>query len=159
GFSPTTFQYTNTVTGLPKSTTGGTASTFTPAPFGWVGSPQKLADFQQALTNFTKTNPSGQNVNGFGQYFGGDGYPSYVVIAPGHLKLPGGQNLFLASPVVPGGLADIAYIKTFVHDIAPGGATEVGNTVTITTTAPHGLVVGQVITISGFTGPDAGYNG
>jgi len=40
---------------------------------------------------------------------------------------------------------------------APTGAMEAGNTVTITTTAPHGLVPGQIVTISGVG--VGGYNG
>ncbi len=40
---------------------------------------------------------------------------------------------------------------------SPGGATETGNTVTITTTAAHNLHVGQTVTIAGVA--EAGYNG
>ena len=40
---------------------------------------------------------------------------------------------------------------------AANGATQAGNTVTITTTAAHGLVVGQVVAIAGVT--EAEYNG
>jgi hypothetical protein len=46
--------------------------------------------------------------------------------------------------------------------IAPStqnGATESGNTVTITTSSAHGLVTGQAVLIAGFTGVYAGYNG
>jgi hypothetical protein len=42
---------------------------------------------------------------------------------------------------------------------AKNGATESGNTVTITTSNPHGLVAGQTVLISGFSGAYAGYNG
>jgi hypothetical protein len=44
---------------------------------------------------------------------------------------------------------------------APNGATEVGNTVTITTASAHGLRAGQVVTITGFGsgGIAAGYRG
>jgi hypothetical protein len=84
------------------------------APFGWVGSAQSLEDFQKALGDFTKPNTNGKNINGLGEYFGGKGYPSYLLIDQGNIKLPAGQNLFLASPVNPGGgLADIFYTKTF----------------------------------------------
>jgi hypothetical protein len=41
--------------------------------------------------------------------------------------------------------------------IAPSGATESGNTVTITTTAPHGLISGQSVLVAGVG--VAGYNG
>ena len=40
---------------------------------------------------------------------------------------------------------------------SPGGATEAGNSVTITTTAAHNLHVGQTVTIAGVA--EAGYNG
>ena len=53
---------------------------------------------------------------------------------------------------------------TFVQIVAsPNGATEAGNTVTITTTAAHGLTAGQVVTVGGFGGGGgglaAGYRG
>jgi hypothetical protein len=90
--------------------------TTTPAPYGWIGSGKSLdpgaADsFQNALADFTKTNPNGSNVNGLGTYFGGRGYPSYVSIDPGNVKLPGGFNLFDVSPAGPNGLADVNYYK------------------------------------------------
>ena len=42
---------------------------------------------------------------------------------------------------------------------SPSGATESGSTATITTTTPHGFVVGQKIRITKFTGTASGYNG
>ena len=113
GLTPTTFEYTSLTTGLPTSTTAGNASTTTPAPFGWVGTSQPLDAFQKVLADFTSTNPSNKNVNGLGEYFGGKGYPSYYPVDPSSLKLPSGQNLFLASPVAPVPLSDIFYVKTF----------------------------------------------
>jgi hypothetical protein len=83
------------------------------APFGWVGSGQSLQDFQTALAAFTSTNTTGSNANSLGTYFGSKGYPSYLIIDPGNVKLPAGQNLFFVSPAVPGGVADIKYYKTF----------------------------------------------
>jgi hypothetical protein len=83
------------------------------APFGWVGSGQSIEDFQQAVAAFTSTNPAGGgNANSMGSYFNGQGYPSYLAVDPGNLKLPAGQSLFLASPAI-GGAADIQYYKTF----------------------------------------------
>jgi hypothetical protein len=82
-------------------------------PYGWVGSGQELADFQATLDAFTTPNPKGvANANFLGTYLGGQGYPSYVKIDPGNTKLPAGQNLFLASPVVAGP-TDIQYYVTF----------------------------------------------
>jgi hypothetical protein len=81
-----------------------------PEPFGYVGSGQSLEDFQKALATFTSNNPSD---NFLGSYFDGKGYPSYVNIDPGNLKLPSGQNVFLSSPAVPSGVSDIQFYKTF----------------------------------------------
>src|SRR5258706_2655631 len=41
------------------------------------------------------------------------------------------------------------YSQTIAIAASPTGATEAGTTVTITTTAPHGFIVGQSVTISG----------
>ena len=51
----------------------------------------------------------------------------------------------------------LIYSSTSTIAASPGGAIEVGTTVTITTTAPHGFVVGQSVSISGVG--VAGYNG
>jgi hypothetical protein len=83
------------------------------APFGWVGSSQSLADFQKALKDLTSTNTKGNNLNSLGQYFDGKGFPSYLLVQPDSIKLPAGQNVFLASPTVLGGTADIFLDKTF----------------------------------------------
>src|SRR5262249_48116919 len=82
-----------------------TVSGNTRAPFGWIGSSQSITDFQKAIQDFTSPNA---DTNGLGKYFGGGkGYPSYIHLDNGNLKLPAGQNVFLQSPVAPGGLADI----------------------------------------------------
>jgi hypothetical protein len=83
-------------------------------PFGWVGSGESIEQFQAALTAFASPNSAGENTNFLGQYFGGQGYRSYVPVDPGNVKLPAGQNLFLASPLAPSsGTADVFYYKTF----------------------------------------------
>ncbi len=87
--------------------------TGTQGPYGWVGSAKSLSDFQGALADFTKTNTGGNNVNGLGSYFGGRGYPSYLQVSPGDIKLPSGFNLFDVSPARPNGLADINFSKSF----------------------------------------------
>ncbi|MFO0888569.1 MAG: hypothetical protein U0790_05405 [Isosphaeraceae bacterium] len=83
-----------------------------PQPFGWVGSAQTIEDFQQALVSFTSTNQGGVSTNYLGSYFGGKGFPSYVNVQNGNIKLPAGQNIFLASPVL-GATADIGYYQSF----------------------------------------------
>lgn len=87
-------------------------NTATQLPFGWVGSGQSVEAFQAAVQAFSSPN-SATNNNYLGDYFGGKGYPTYLAINPANPKLPAGQNLFLASPAVPGGVADIQYYKVF----------------------------------------------
>ena len=55
------------------------------------------------------------------------------------------------------GQSTIAGNTTGTIAASPTGATEVGNTVTITTTANHGLAVGETVTVAGVA--VAGYNG
>jgi hypothetical protein len=91
------------------------------APYGWVGSAKSLSDFQAALADFTKTNTGGNNVNGLGSYFGGRGYPSYLQVSPGDVKLPSGFNLFDVSPSRPNGLADVNFSKSFTDGSSISG--------------------------------------
>ena len=87
-------------------------NTTSTAPFGWVGSSQSLAAFESALVAFASTNKNGTNTNFLGTYFGSNGWPNYLNLSPsspGYLKLPSGQNLYLASPLSQGGAADIQY--------------------------------------------------
>jgi hypothetical protein len=83
--------------------------------FGWVGSDQTIAQFQSALANFA-------NGSYLGSYFGGKGWPGYLQVDQTNtndIKLPAGQNVFLASPALPpgtpksGSVSDIIYYKTF----------------------------------------------
>jgi hypothetical protein len=62
---------------------------------------------------------------------------------------------FFYNPAI--GNEPLIYSQSIGIAAGPTGATEAGNTVTITTTAPHGFIVGQGVTISG-VGVD-GYNG
>ncbi len=77
------------------------------APFGWVGSSQSIAAFQSAIATFASTNQF------LGGYFGTNGFPSYINVQQGNLKLPSGQNLFLASPFGTGAVSDIKYYQAF----------------------------------------------
>ncbi len=83
------------------------------APFGWVGSSQSVQDFQTAIQDFASTNTPGTNGNFLGNYFDGKGYPSFNVIQDGNVKLPSAQNLFLASPLVPGGASVVQFFEKF----------------------------------------------
>jgi uncharacterized protein (TIGR03118 family) len=55
------------------------------------------------------------------------------------------------------GATPVQDLSSHTATITPTGATEIGNTVTITTTAAHNFQVGQTAVISGVT--NAGYNG
>jgi hypothetical protein len=92
-------------TNVTINNTGGTS-----AAFGWVGSSDSLAAFQGAIATFASNNAG---ANFLGQYFGGKGFPSYITVQQGNLKLPSGQNLFFASPTGGGGVADIKYYMFF----------------------------------------------
>ena len=97
-----------------EATNASIGNTGVQAPFGWVGSDESDEQFQAALTAFASPNSAGTNTNFLGPYFGGQGYRSYVPIDPGNVKLPSGQNLFLASPLSPSsGTADVFYYMTF----------------------------------------------
>ena len=97
-----------------EATNASVGNTGVQEPFGWVGSGESIEQFQAALTAFATPNSGGANTNFLGQYFGGQGYRSYVPVDPGDVKLPAGQNLFLASPLSPSsGTADVFYYKTF----------------------------------------------
>ena len=89
-------------------------NTTSSAPFGWVGSGMSIEAFQAAIAAFASTNTAGDSdANDLGTYFsGGQGYPSYVNVESGNLKLPSGQNLFLGSPAVAAP-ADIKFYMQF----------------------------------------------
>jgi autotransporter-associated beta strand protein len=61
--------------------------------------------------------------------------------------------------LVPSGGGTVSPVNIEAIAAAPNGATETGNTVTITTTTTHSLVIGQNVIVAGFTGAAAGYNG
>ena len=70
-------------------------------PYGWIGASQTTAQLQSKIAAFTSTNTTADpNANGLGQYFGGQGYPSYYFpdTAAAGIKLPSGQNLLGDSP-------------------------------------------------------------
>jgi len=69
---------------------------------------------------------------------------------------PAANQIFIATSVAGiEAIPDIS-IASFIA-AAPNGATEIGNTVTITTNAPHSLVTGQSVLVAGVG--VAGYNG
>jgi hypothetical protein len=66
------------------------------APYGWTGAQNDLQAMKQVLQNFTSNDP---NVSGLGQYFGGKGWPQYYNSDPSLLKIPGGANILVNSPL------------------------------------------------------------
>ena len=66
--------------------------------FGWAGAALSYDDFQQALTDFTSTDPA---VNGLGQYFDGLGWNKYFIPneTVAGVKLPASKNAFDQSPI------------------------------------------------------------
>src|SRR5262249_17823069 len=103
-------------------------------------------------TSFTYTDPTA----GLGNSGGGTAVRG--AIEPGNtVTITTGtppHNFVVGDTVVISGVSN-----GLVAIIAPGtaGASEVGNTVTINTTAPHGLSAGQQVAISGVSDPN--YNG
>jgi hypothetical protein len=73
------------------------------APYGWIGAPQSMSDFQQAVVNFTSSNtPANPNLNGLGQFFGGQGWSTYYdpFASTSGIKLPSTKNVFEQSPLL-----------------------------------------------------------
>ena len=90
-------------------------------------------------------------VNDIDEYLGGQ--PVTV-----QTYLPGADGTLGTADDVLGTLPNVRLTVTSAAiAAAPSGATEAGNTVTITTAAPHSFAVGQAVTIAGVA--DAGYNG
>jgi hypothetical protein len=64
---------------------------------GWTGASMSFAQMQTAIANFTSDNPS---LNGLGQYFGGNGYPSFNIPdeSVSGIKIPSGGNVIGLGP-------------------------------------------------------------
>lgn len=137
--------------------TTGTAS------FGWVGADKTFAQLQGPLGTFTSPNPDPQtNLNGLGNYFGGQGYPKYYVPAETEaltgIKVPAGQNLALDSPVTNGRSAwdqnEFILTSAGVGPIAvtgTGAGSTAGSTYLVTFNNPGDVAALQQIT------PQAGW--
>jgi hypothetical protein len=129
----------------------------------------------EALENRTLLSVTIINGGGLGYVGRGGGGPPDVTGAAGpssYLEInnnavtlfnkPGGGviaqqniNTFFFNPAI--GNESLIYNPTFNIAASPGGATESGTTVTITTTVPNGFVTGQSVSVSGVG--VAGYNG
>src|SRR5262249_53727496 len=137
------FTYTNPTGGLPAAT-GGQVST------GFAGT--YLITSVSTPTSFTYTSPFSALTSAGGG-----------TAARGAVEIGGAVTI--TTGTTPHGLSVGDTIEVSgatvgqVAIIAPGtiGATESGTTVTITTTANHGLLAGQIVSIAGVNNP--GYNG
>jgi hypothetical protein len=92
--------------------------------FGWIGASQTVDQLQGKIAAFASNDPS---VNGLGQYFGGNGYPSYYYpnTSASGVKLPSGQNLFGDSPY-----NDVrSSYDNNLYALTSGGATTIGQVV------------------------------
>jgi len=69
--------------------------TATPQAFGWTGAAQMTKTLQDAIGNFTSNDPS---LNGLGQYFGGKGWPKFIIPTTTTIKVPSGTNVIADSP-------------------------------------------------------------
>ncbi len=76
---------------------------------------------------------------------------------PGATLIFNGSNVDLSGPTGTTITATNGAVQTAVATIAATAATEVGNVVTITTSAVHGFAVGQTVVINGLT--PSGFNG
>jgi hypothetical protein len=98
----------NTSTGVVTVETTGTVPALPPhvgfvfytndvkQDFGWTGAEQNYAAVQKVVQAFTSNDPK---TNGLGQYFGGNGWPAYYNTDPKLLKIPGGANILVNSPL------------------------------------------------------------
>ncbi len=110
------------------------------------------------------SNNSIVNVPNGSQMFTNDSSPTGAGVPVGGAFLPVSQQYMLLASV--GAQTDCAVTRAWLSTAAtplfsiaaaPIGATEIGTTVTITTTAPHGFSAGQQIVIFGVA--ESGYNG
>ncbi len=64
--------------------------------FGWTGAQNPINELQNVVADFTSNNPL---VSGLGQYFGGAGWPQYYNPGGNLIKIPGGANILVNSPL------------------------------------------------------------
>jgi hypothetical protein len=64
--------------------------------FGWTGAQNPINALQNVVENFTSNTPQ---VSGLGQYFGGLGWPEYYNPGGNLIKIPGGANILVNSPL------------------------------------------------------------
>jgi hypothetical protein len=117
-------------------------------------------------TSFVTTN--GQLLDGTDSGVGGSNFNQFTainysadvdVVIPSFARGPSSSTITSTVNVLNASTPIFATSAMSIATSAKNGATESGNTVTVTTNSAHGLVTGQAVTIAGFTGAFAGYNG
>jgi hypothetical protein len=104
-------------------------------------------------------NDSGVGGTNFQQFTAVNDSADIEVVIPSFARGPSSGTI-TSTVNVPNASASIFSTSPIsIASSAKDGATESGNTVTITTAAAHGLIAGQEVLISGFTGSYTGYNG
>jgi sugar lactone lactonase YvrE len=117
-------------------------------------------------TSFMTTN--GQLLDGTDSGTGGSNFNQSTVVnnsadvdvvIPSFARGPSGSTVTSAVNVLNASTPIFAGSAMSIATSAKNGATESGNTVTITTTSAHGLVAGQTVLIAGFSDASSGYDG
>jgi hypothetical protein len=117
-------------------------------------------------TSFVTTNgqlldgtDSGTGGSNFNQCTAVDNSADVDVVIPSFARGPSSSTVTSAVDVLNVSTPIFATSPVSIASSAKNGATESGNTVTVTTTSAHGLVAGQTVLIAGFSGQYAGYDG
>jgi hypothetical protein len=104
-------------------------------------------------------NDSGTGGSNFNQFTAVDNSADVDVVIPSFARGPSSSTVTSTVNVLNLSTPIFAASPISIASSAKNGATESGNTVTITTTSAHGLVTGQTVLIAGFSGQYSGYNG
>jgi len=167
---------TDTQVTFVATTMVGSTGSKTERPLAGVSSPDATSGIlapdgytvvlDSTSTSFVTTN--GQLLDGADKGTGGNNFirPMAVnnsadvdVVIPSFARGPSSPTVTSTVNVPNDSTPIFASSPMTIATSANNGAMESGNTVTITTSSVHGLVTGQTVTIAGFTGAYAGYNG
>jgi hypothetical protein len=148
-------------TGLPIAGVSSPAATS-----GILASDGYTVVLDSTSTSFVTTNgqlldgnDSGTGGTNFNQFTAVDNSADVDVVIPSFARGPSGSTITGTVNVLNASTPVFATTAMPIASTSKNGATESGNTVTITTNSAHGLAAGQTVTIAGFTGQYSGYNG
>jgi hypothetical protein len=117
-------------------------------------------------TSFVTTNgqlldgaDSGTGGRNFNQSTAVDNSADVDVVIPSFARGPSSSTVTSTVNVLNVSTPIFATSALSIASSTKNGATESGNTVTVTTNSAHGLVAGQTVLIAGFSGAYSGYNG